>query len=658
MVVHVAAAGGVLPPALRLIERLYDLLLVTALLLLASAAGARLRRLLRLGAAEDAAVPLLGELVLGMGALSLLPLGLGAVGALRPWPLGLAFVALTWIVRRDLSGLPARIGTAAGRLAGGEIGWRRTAALALGAAATIGLCWRAFAPPTDWDTLMYHVELPRRFLAAGRVFLPADNMHVAFVGVAHLLYVPLLAFGSVEAPAILSASLTVLLAVAVIAGGDELIGRGAGSLSGLFLWATPSLLAVGATARTDVTLAFCLIVAHLLVCRAARAGSSRQLRLAGLLLGIAVGVKFLALLYGAALVPVIVWAERRAGRRGPDLLRETAIVGLWALAGAAPWLLKNQLLLGAPLYPYLAHRLLPPWLQGLYGRPTVPGSVPGATFHLLREVRGALNPLDVFLRPSRVTIEAGASALTVSPVLLLFPLGLLSRRRGAVVALVLPAVLYLALLVGPHPRSNLRYLIPVVPGLTMAAAAGVDRLAGRLGAAARRIVVVAVAALALVTSSRLLVDWVGQWPIGSYLSGRIDRSAYLESVPEPGVPQYYAMTRLLSDSLPAGSRTLLLMEARGLYFQTPVLQDDLLSNWPLLDLAPRGGECRSAAGFTHVLVNVGSLRYYASRGLDLGELRWPEFQAFADRCLQVVARAPGYVLLRRRPADGSGAGPP
>ena len=50
---------------------------------------------------------------------------------------------------------------------------------------------------------MYHLRVPAQFLEAGRIYLLEDNLHVAYVQLVHMLYLPLLAYGSTSGPALL-----------------------------------------------------------------------------------------------------------------------------------------------------------------------------------------------------------------------------------------------------------------------------------------------------------------------------------------------------------------------------------------------------------------------------------------------------------------------
>jgi hypothetical protein len=92
----------------------------------------------------------------------------------------------------------------------------------------------------------------------------------------------------------------------------------------------------------------------------------------------------------------------------------------------------------------------------------------------------------------------------------------------------------------------------------------------------------------------------------------------------------------------------MLFEARGLYFNREVLQDNLLTNLALLQGIGATDRCLAGTGITHVLVNEQAPGYYARRGASLSALGWDRFPEFAARCLQPVGAVRSAVLYRVR----------
>ena len=93
-----------------------------------------------------------------------------------------------------------------------------------------------------------------------------------------------------------------------------------------------------------------------------------------------------------------------------------------------------------------------------------------------------------------------------------------------------------------------------------------------------------------------------------------------------------------------------MLEGRGYYFRVPVLQDNVIMNWPLLSTKAAWPDCLRSVGITHVLLNVGAIQYYALRGVDLAPLRLRALRRFTDQCLNPIHVAGGFRLFEVRPA--------
>jgi len=202
-----------------------------------------------------------------------------------------------------------------------------------------------------------------------------------------------------------------------------------------------------------------------------------------------------------------------------------------------------------------------------------------------------------------------------------------------------------------RPETNLRYLFPAIAPLTVATAwLAVDTGRRIAGAALRRVVLGILAAVALVPSARSAVTWTRRSPVLGQAVGSVSRQDYLAA----GFTFYAALAGAVNRNVPPDGKVLLLWEARGFYLAPPHLQDNILTNWPLLEpWLDRTGDCLRGTGITHVLASTGAVGYYVSRGADPGVLGIDRFHAFADRCLMPVAGDPGFTLYRVKDPPGS-----
>lgn len=571
---------------------------------------------------------------------------LGALGGLSAPALGALILGFGVVARREVTSLPSllRAGVRELREAVGVVG------LALLAGIALLLLARAATPPVDWDSLMYHLRVPAQWLQAGRVYLPEDNLHAALDQLVHVLYVPLLAFGSPSAPALLSTLFALVLACAACAFARRFLHAETARFIPLLLWGSTLLPLVATTPRVDVTLALYLFLGHyaLLLARQEPA-EPRFFDVSALLLGFAFGVKHHALAYAAALGPVVLWATLSTPGAASRRLRRLARFAAIGFAAALPWLLKNAILIGSPLYPLLSSRRMEPWLESLYAARGWPGRFPEGTARFLHDVREPVNLFDLFFEPGRLSIEVEASAYFLNALLLALPLWALFRRDSTLKATGLPALAYVAILLLVSLTTNLRYLIPALVPLTLVATEVVVRLAAR-GARPRfvRALLWTLTLAALWPTGRALRREVAAGPTAAYLSGALTRSEYLLRHREPEVSAYGRIVAHVNRTLPTRSRVLMVLESRGFYVQRDVLQDNLLTNWPLLAPLVADGGCLEETAITHVLVNQAALRYYARRGLDPEALAWPEFLRFRDRCLALEHARSGFLLYRLR----------
>ncbi|HSG64376.1 MAG TPA: hypothetical protein VLD39_05220, partial [Gammaproteobacteria bacterium] len=265
----------------------------------------------------------------------------------------------------------------------------------------------------------------------------------------------------------------------------------------------------------------------------------------------------------------------------------------------------------------------------------------------LRSVREPFDVVDWFLSPQRLTPVLEGGAYRANPAFLLLPFALWWLRDRKLIGVLLPSVGYLAGLFLISDRVNLRYLVPALPMLTVAAATTMDRLMERVRRSRLRVatlvfgltIVLAPVAAALwhkLESTRALPHAVGRESRGEFLLAKTNRE----------VSGYARMVARVNERLSEQSRLLLLIEGRGHGFRPRVLQDNVLKNWPLLLPAVAQPYCLESSGITHVLVGTGTLNYFKNRGLDLEVLQWDRFEEFSARCLEPIDIEPGMALYR------------
>ncbi len=330
--------------------------------------------------------------LVGTGRGAVLTAALGAACASAVWT-GLALaglargaVAAGWIVAMVVAGWPVL-----------RSGWAHRADLrpVLArwwpvAAMLVLLLPPALVPETEVDSLTYHLALPDGYARAGKMFLaPASFLDGYWQG-QEALHLPALLWGCEPAAKLVSLGGALLLAAATVALGRGAVPGSAHPWLAATMLAAPPVFAAATRSKNDALAA--ALVAAALVARAGGAGRGHAV-LAGLLCGAAAGIKSTAAIALPALL--LTFALAPAGRR----LAPAAIALCAAGIPVLPWLARNGLELGNPLFPALLGSLPAPGL-GLVHRDrsdrylftwadAAPGDPVGAAAALVAVIGGA-----------------------------------------------------------------------------------------------------------------------------------------------------------------------------------------------------------------------------------------------------------------------------
>jgi hypothetical protein len=629
---------------LKIVDAFYDLVTTGVLLALLFAVGRRILNSIPLGEAlpRDRVLFAFG---IGAGVTSSFILVLGLLPAYSPFvfvPLAAVVAAL---LRRELAELAAL-----GRRVA-ELPLNRASPLGLLAAivlATVGavLLITAIAPEVGYDALVYHVRGPEQFVAAGRIFRPPHNAHLPFVSLGHFLSIPLLAVGAEAGPALLNLAFGVLVILSTWSMAHRLFDRTVAVFVMITIWGSTVILFDASRANVDLALTFFLslgtyAVLHSYVWRA----PVHFLYVGAALIGFGCGTKYHGLFWIVAVAPIVLLALRTVVAEPLARLRHLFLLGALTVLSFAPWLVKNWILFGAPLSPFLTESVLPPWLALIAGTSAIPATIPEKSFDLFGPLRAPFNLWDLFVAPVRISTGAEAVFYYMSPFLLLLPLCLLRLRERPWHGLLIPSLGYLIVMLVPFPRTNIRYLIPALPALSILVSAlvvqGVDR------SIPSRVREWLLCALAFLPLYGLAIASTGLLQLSKpdlYLDPRRSRDDYVATV-APGVRN---VEQMLERHVSSRDTVLFIFEARGFATQGTIIQDDVLLNWPLL-LGVIGRErCLVVTQPRFMLVNLNGPYYWSTRGLRPEDLFWAELEDHVSRCLDLLEEGDGVFLYRRR----------
>lgn len=463
--------------------------------------------------------------------------------------------------------------------------WLRRWLLLLSIVAGLGTLASALAPPTAGDALCYHLDLPKRFLQAHALVIPAYNENATYPLLTELLYTWAMALDGPVCAQLVHWAMGMLLAAATGVMARPLVGAAWGQVAGCLVLLVPAVSNQMTAPLNDLSLALWCTLTLAAWQRALAADEPRWFGLAGLLAGAAAGTKYLALIFVPALLLPWLWCYLR--RRDT---RRTLLVGAAASAAAAAgisgiWYVRAAWQHGNPVYPFFDECLN------------------GSTQQTLPAHKAALGRnLTAFLAaPWFLTMQPqsfGGRGHQPGPLwLAVLPLLVFCRRLRGLYPLLAVALFYLVAWF--CLRQNVRFLLPVLP-IGAVAAAWVLAESRRWPSWPRRAALAAVMAILLGQATLPLKRALPHFPVALGLESR---EQYLLRC-EPT----YGMALHSNALLPHGARVLS-QEMRALYFDAEMVRESVFRRKTgyherLASPKDLASELRSA-GYTHLLLAQG-----------------------------------------------------
>lgn len=209
----------------------------------------------------------------------------------------------------------------------------------------------AFSPLLGWDATTHHYVLPKRYLEAGRIVPVPEIIFGNYPALIHNLYAWCFALLGYQLAGLLNWYAALLLAILLYSFGRTLHSRTAGLIAALAYFTAPILYWLATAGYIDLFLALYVggaLVAWFYPPREGETPASRAL-VPGLLMGLALGTKHLALLYLGALVA----ARLLTGQLKRPVWREACVACGIALLVASPWYIRSWIQSGNPIDPFL-----------------------------------------------------------------------------------------------------------------------------------------------------------------------------------------------------------------------------------------------------------------------------------------------------------------
>jgi len=488
----------------------------------------------------------------------------------------------------------------------------------------VGILLMAAVPPVSRDALSHHLAVPKLYLEQGGIVELPDCPFSYYPMNLDLLYMLPLYLGNDILAKYIHFAFAFLTGLLIFSYLNKRTGKTWGLLGVFLFLSLPVIIKLSITVYVDLGLVFFSTAALLAFIHWMENDfQGRHLVWAAIACGLALGTKYNGLITFVLLtlfVPFVFSIKnRRARRRNTRAILYSLIFAFIALAVFSPWMIRNVVWKGNPLYP-LYDSVFQTNEQaakpGVAAKPANP-TPPALDHFTFRKHAYGDSAIDIALVPLRIFYEGRDNDPkyfdgVLNIYLLILPLVWLAMagrrawdyRTGEFYLLVFAGLYFL--LVFLRIDMRIRWIAPIIPPLVILSVLGIHKVFGALAAVSGRrralaaLFVVLFMVTTLVGNFKYLVKQFREVKPLEYISGRISREDYISRRRPAYRVHAYARDHLAPDAVILG----LFLGNRRYYSERSMLLDDYLL-LEALSGVESGQSCNNVLGkrgITHIML--------------------------------------------------------
>jgi len=518
-------------------------------------------------------------------------------------------------------------------------------------------------PPTSRDALIHHLAVPKIWLSSGGFVETPWADYSYYPMTINLLYLPALYAGIDVLPKFIHMTCGIGIGLLLFFYLKHRLGILWGGLGAAIFLTTPIVVRLSTSAYIDLGMTF-FTTGSLIAFLNWRDSNYQRLGwllLSAVCMGFAIGSKYNALIawLTLSLLLVLVYVQ--------DTQRQTAGMGFGVLfilltaAVASPWYIKNFILTGNPFYP-LFQRIFEVAQQQSLPAAVQTQAVEESSkigFFQMRRILYGESFIETLLIPLRMFFQGSDDSYryfqgVLNPILILFiPFVFLGRmlRRDVLFLLVFSGIFMVFAYF--LTEKQVRYLLPVIPCLSIVAAVGIHHLVSRMQASPRTRVaryaahtVSLLVVLLLSMNVVYLIRYVRKIDPVPVVSGREPREVYLKRM----LPHYHAVD-YANRHLPADATVFtMFLGRRGYYLERPYRNEPQFGAATLHRLVRAAHDPETFSrmvqdiGVSHLLVQTDLLQRYLRDNFSTDQIH----QLFEriQKTWDLVYNVNGYAIWR------------
>ncbi|OQA92129.1 MAG: Dolichyl-phosphate-mannose-protein mannosyltransferase [Elusimicrobia bacterium ADurb.Bin231] len=430
-------------------------------------------------------------------------------------------------------------------------------------------------PPTERDALKYHLKLPADYVKTGFVRPEPENFFSFFPQTTEMLYTFGLLFSNDNAAKLLHFYFGLLTAAVIFLMIKRFAGGTIALLCAIAFYSVPVASRISSWAYVDLALCFYTILALRYFSLFVDKKDTGALIIAGTMCGIALSIKYLALYTILILFIYLLFAEKETSL---SFKKKYVIFLAAAIIPAIPWLTRNIILTGNPLYPFLyslfggAHwdveraNLYSVMLSDSYGLGKSPAAILSLPFNLvLKSKEGA--PFDGGIGP----------VFTLFLPLILFSAG----RDKKIKFLFLYSAAFFAM--WAFSSQQARFLLPFMAAFSVCLGYGLDFCFNKLKTG--KTILPILLLLCISFNSAYALKYFHKNETLKYYAGKISEEEYRAKH-----IKNYTSIAFINKNLRDDSKTYMVyIGAVGYYCKKPFFQESVFEEWSFLKTISEAG---------------------------------------------------------------------
>lgn len=526
-----------------ILHNIQEFLLLIILILSATGIGGKVLKLFRIKFYSPL-IKAIFSIGLGLGIFSLITLGLGFLGLLSPsvfypvilFSLLISYIELKYFLSKAIKGLTQINLTIPSIIFG----------ICLGVIILLGIILNIGAPPILFDELVYHLAIPDIYIKNNKIsnipYLVFSNYPLNV----EMLFTMAISLKSDTLAQLIHFSFGLLSGLSIYAFSRTFFGRIQASLSILIFFSMPSIVFIMSFAFNDLGLTYYVILSVYAMLTWIRINDRGWLILSGVMVGLAMGVKYVGIISFIILFGFIIMNRYRVFN---VCLKELSIFSFVALLPVLPWLIKNLIFVGNPVYPFL---------YGLFGGENWSNfNAQRFTQEMSHYGPSHSGVLRYLVLPLFITCQWDTGDIPIGPLPLLYLpfLFFIKNIDKSIKYLLIFCSIYFFF--WTITSMVIRFLFPCIALLCVV----VGYVIKEKNKSARPVFI------ALILNIYTLYTAIGQHP-DFYLGDKTRQEKLLLAEP---VKDYYNVVKFINEKLPTGSKILFIGEPRRYYCKKEVI---------------------------------------------------------------------------------------